>query len=80
MTKFLIRHALTLTILHLSKLTCTTLVEGEHPNVLLIKCLLDVLNDHVTIGSRDLIKASLIAPMYGIIQSIRGALEDINMR
>ena len=80
MTKFLLNHFIDPTLVQLSVFSRVSLSQGEDGRVSLIKCLLAVLRDHVMKGGRSLVRASLTAPMYGVIQAIRSVLEEMNIR
>ena len=42
--------------------------------------LLGVLRGHVTTAKADLLSSSLTAPMYGVLQAIRAAMETVSIR
>lgn len=53
-----------------------SLDEGETFVIVTISVLCDVLKSEMELAERDLVHASVKAPMYGVMQSILAALEE----
>lgn len=56
--------------------TVSSLVPWKYPQWSTIHILCGVLLQHIHIAEHDLLKASMVAPMYGVIQCIRVSFEE----
>ena len=52
----------------------------DESSISIIRILLEILQWQLVEAETSLIKASISAPMYGVIQSIHAALENIDLR
>lgn len=56
--------------------TCAeSLLQGDAPHFVTLNLLCSLLRKHIATANADLVRASMTAPMYGALQSIRAVLE-----